>query len=134
MIKIKATVTYKVPEWSYCNHIAGLTKVSKETCRFCVKTGKGNYSCALHNMPLSVEQGYVVSKCPQCVKAGLSRHAEVTEETGNATANINPKDVIKATVTEYRKAYKSMIAQGYPDVVADKLAQKVLLGGKWHEQ
>lgn len=125
MIKIKANVTYKVPDWGYCNHAAGLTKVSKETCRFCVKTGKGSYSCALHNMPLDVEQGYIARKCQQCVKDGFSRHAEIEEDS----VKVNPKDVMKATLSEYRKAYKSLIAQGYPDAVADKLAQKVLLGG-----
>lgn len=126
MIKIKTDVTYKVPEWGYCNHIAGLTKVSKDTCRFCVKTGKGCYSCALHNMPLETEQGNVVNKCPQCIKAGNSKRAVVEEDT----IQVSPKEVMKATLAEYRKVYKNLLDQGYPDVVADKLAQKVLLGGK----
>lgn len=126
MIKIKTTVTYKVPEWGYCNHAAGLTKVSKDMCRFCVKTGKGSFACALHNLPLEVEQGFVAIKCPQCVKAGLSRHAELED----GTVQVDPKDIIKATMSEYRKVYSKLVSQGYPDVVADKLAQKFLLGGE----
>lgn len=127
MIKVKTVVTNKVPEWGYCNHMVGLTKVSKKTCRFCVSTGKGQCSCALYNMPLEVEQSYIANKCHQCIKDGHSKKAEIVDEDAPA---VDPKDVMKATISEYRKAYKSLIAQGYPDVVADKLAQKVLLGGK----
>lgn len=125
MIKIKANVEYKVPDWGYCNHSAGLTRISKERCRFCVETKKGVFSCALHNMPLEAEQGYVAVKCSQCVKNGLTRRAEVVDEE----VQINPQDIIKATLSEYRKVYKQLLAQGYPESIADKLAQKVLLGG-----
>ena len=125
MIKIKATVTYKVPEWCHCNLMVGLTKASKETCRFCVKTGRGAYSCALHNVPLTVEQGWVVNKCAACANVGRRNRVEVTDDD----VKVNPKDIIATVLAEYDKAYKALVAQGFPEAIAVKLAQKSLLGG-----
>ena len=129
MIKIKTTVTNKVPDWGFCNHMVGLTKASKDTCRFCVKTGKGCFSCALYNLPLEVREGNIAKKCPECVQDGHSRKAEIVDDDNN-DVKVDPKDVMRATLSEYRKVYRSLITKGYPDVVADKLAQKALLGGK----
>lgn len=126
MIKIKAKVEYKVPDWGYCNHPSGLFRVSKDKCRFCIETKKGVHACALYNIPLQTEEGYVAVKCPQCVKAGFVHREEIVDEP----VQIDPKDIIKATLSEYRKTYKQLLADGYPEAMADTLAQKVLLGGK----
>ena len=60
MKRVKTTVTYKVPDWEFCN-CSRLGKPTKDMCRFCVKHGK-NYVCVLHNMPLDVVEGILVKK------------------------------------------------------------------------
>lgn len=127
MIKIKAKVEYKVPDWGYCNLQSGLFRAQKAKCRFCVETKKGVHSCALYNVPLQTEEGYIAVKCPKCVKAGFVHREEIAADE---SVQIDPKDIIKATLSEYRKTYKQLLADGYPEAMADTLAQKVLLGGK----
>lgn len=119
MHSISTSVTYKVPDWNYCN-----IKGTKDKCRFCIKSGKGHV-CVLHNMPLASE-GTLVIKERDCIRASAG-YKSVVEDT---EVNIDPKTVMKMTMQEYRKIYNKLLAQGYPDVMADKLAQQSLLGGK----
>lgn len=120
MKRIKTTVTYKVPEWEYCNHHS-MGRPTKDMCRFCVKHGKG-YICVLHNMPLDVQDGVMVKKSCQCMKATAGFSIDAPDPI-----DVNPADIMKATMKEYRKLYTQLIAQGYPDSIADNLAQKMLL-------
>lgn len=120
---VKTTVTYKVPDWAYCNH-SNFGKPTKDMCRFCVKHGK-QYICVLHNMPLEVAEGVLVKKDLSCIRATAGFVSEVED-----TVRIDPKDIIKMTMQEYRKIYRQLIAQGYPEGMADKLAQQALIGGK----
>ncbi len=122
MKKVKTTVTYKVPDWEFCN-CSRLGKPTKDMCRFCVKHGKG-YVCVLHNMLLDVVEGILVKKDMACIKATAGFPSEVED-----TIQVDPKTVMKLTLQEYRKAYKQLIAQGYPDAMADKLAQQITMGG-----
>ena len=123
MKRVKTTVNYKVPDWEFCN-CSRLGKPTKDTCRFCVKHSK-NYVCVLHNMPLDIVEGALVKKDMACIKATAGLPSEVED-----TIQVDPKTVMKMTLQEYRKAYKQLIAQGYPDSMADKLAQQMILGGK----
>lgn len=123
MKRVKATVNYKVPDWEFCN-CSRLGKPTKDMCRFCAKHGKG-YVCVLHNMPLDVVEGALVKKDMACIKATAGFPSEV-----EGTIQVDPKTVMKMTLQEYRNAYKQLIAQGYPDSIADKLAQQMVLGGK----
>lgn len=123
MKKVKTTVTYKVPDWEFCN-CSRLGKPTKDTCRFCVKHGK-SYVCVLHNMPLDMIEGTLVKKDMACIRATAGFTSEVEDDI-----QIDPKAVMKLTLQEYRKAYKQLIAQGYPDAMADKLAQQMIMGGK----
>lgn len=125
---IKQTIKYRVPDWHYCNHIkpGSLGKPSKDVCTFCVKLPKNHgYSCAIYNMPLAVEADGMIQKTRSCVRATAGFKVEVTHEPDSA--NINPKDLIKATLDSYIKTKKDLISQGYPEVMADKLAREVLL-------
>lgn len=124
MKRIKTIVTYKVPDWEYCNH-SSLGQPTKDKCRFCVKQGKA-YVCALHNVPLNVEEGVLVAKHRACVHATFGARVEVTD---NEDIQVDPKAVMKLTMKEYRKAYSKLIKQGYPDAMADKLAQQAVTGG-----
>lgn len=126
MIKVTTKVTYRVPEWAYCNCQATLLKPSKDKCRFCVKDGK-NYRCALYNEMLSTSQGTLVEKTRACVKAGCGFNSEVVDEV---TPAIEPQAIISMAINEYRKVYKSLRDQGYPEPMADKLAQQYMNGGK----
>lgn len=122
MKKVKTTVNYKVPDWVFCN-CSRLGKPTKDMCRFCVKHGK-NYVCVLHNMPLEVVEGTLVKKDTACIKATAGFPSEVED-----TVQVDPKTVMKMTMQEYRKAYNKLVGQGYPDAMADKLAQQLILGG-----
>lgn len=122
MKKVKTTVTYKVPDWEFCN-CSRLGKPTKDMCRFCVKHGKG-YVCVLHNMPLDTVEGILVKKDMACVRATAGFTSEVEDDI-----QVDPKAVMKLTLQEYRNAYKQLIAQGYPDAMADKLAQQMTMGG-----
>ena len=122
MKRVKTTVNYKVPDWEFCNY-SRLGKPTKDMCRFCVKHGK-NYICVLHNMPLDIVEGTLVKKDIACIKATTGFPSEV-----EGTIQVDPKTVMKITLQEYRKAYKQLIAQGYPDSISDKLAQQMTMGG-----
>ena len=76
-------------------------------------------------MPLDIVEGALVKKDMACIKATAGLPSEVED-----TIQVDPKTVMKMTLQEYRKAYKQLIAQGYPDSMADKLAQQMILGGK----
>ena len=122
MKRVKVTVTYKVPDWEFC-HCSSFGKPTKDVCRFCVKHGKGRVS-VLHNMPLDLYEGILIKKDMACVRATAGFTSEVED-----TVQVDPKTVMKMTIQEYRKTYKQLIAQGYPDAMADKLAQQMTMGG-----
>ena len=117
MKKLTATVTFKVPDGLYCNH--SMQKSTPNTrCRFCTDLGKGVFVCVLHNEPLAVMSGYLISKTKACIaKQGTVEDAPI----------VPPKELIKFAVTEYRKIYKSLLAQGIPESLADKMAQAEVL-------
>lgn len=119
MRSIKTTVTYKAPEWAYCNCSAK----GKDTCRFCTKNGKG-HMCVLYNVPLEEVNG-LIRKDVACAKCTCCDQAGCQDDT-----QVSPKMVMKLTMQEYRKVYKKLVSQGYPDAMADKLAQQAILGGK----
>lgn len=122
MKRVKTTVTYKVPDWEFCN-CSSFGKPTKDVCRFCVKHGKCHV-CVLHNMLLDLYEGILIKKDTACVRATAGFTSEVED-----TVQVDPKTVMKMTLQEYRKAYKQLIAQGYPDAMADKLAQQMTMGG-----
>ena len=122
MKRVKTVVTYKVPDWEFCNCLS-FGKPTKDACRFCVKHGKG-YVCVMHNMPLDMVEGILIKKDLACVRATAGFTSEVED-----TVQVDPKTVLKMTLQEYRKTYKQLIAQGYPDAMADKLAQQMTMGG-----
>ena len=120
---VKTTVNYKVPDWEFCN-CSRLGKPTKDMCRFCVKHGK-NYVCVLHNMPLDVVEGILVKKDTACIRATAGFPSEVEDDI-----QVDPKAVMKMTMQEYQKIYKQLLAQGYTDTMANKLAQQMVLGGE----
>lgn len=128
MKQIKTRITYKVPDWDFCN-CSSFGKPTKDVCRFCVKVGK-KHVCVLHNMPLEVQEGFLIKKDAMCIKATAGFAVEVTDVAEEPDIKVDPKTVMKMALQEYRKVYKQLVSQGYPDAMADKLAQQYLLGGK----
>lgn len=128
LAKVTTKVTYRVPTWAYCNMQATvLGQPSKEKCRFCVKE-KGYHRCALYDEVLSTEEGTLIKKARACQKAmaGFDIEAGPKDETGPA---VDPKKLMKLTITEYNKVRKQLLGQGYPEAIADKLAYDYIMGG-----
>lgn len=127
LTKVTTNITYKVPDWEFCN-IQGsiLGRPSKERCRFCIKEGS-QHRCALYNMPLDVTEGVLAQKAPQCLRASAGLSSIVSDEP---EVQVDPKLIIKTTIHEYEKLRKKLVAQGYPEAIAIKVAQEALIGGK----
>ena len=129
--KVTTEVTYKVPAWQYCNMVqaGSINKPAKELCRFCVKDGR-MYRCALYNMPLDIAHSVYPKKTRDCERAvaGFRSIAVDIEEPDNGPA-VDPKLLVKATITEYEKTRKKLLAQGYPAAVAEQAAKEFLMGG-----
>lgn len=128
---VTTKITYKVPAWQYCNlnsHKIGVP--SSEKCRFCVKE-KGYHRCALYNELLSTEGKDVVLKARACERAvcGFKSVVEDVEEVDNGPS-VDPKYLMKTTIQEYLKTKNKLLSQGYPEFVADKVAQQYVLGDK----
>lgn len=123
MKKITTNVTYRVPDWCYCNH-SKLGRPLKDMCRFCTKHGSA-YVCTLHNMPLVVEEGKLIRKDDACIKATYGAKSVVEDEI-----SVDPAQLIKLTIKEYRKVYSKLTKDGYPDAMAHELALQHLSGGK----
>lgn len=122
MKRIKTVITYRVPDWCFCN-CSNFGRPTKELCRFCVKHGR-DYVCVLHNMPLDIQEGFLVKKDEECVRATAGFKSEVPD-----VVQADPKLVMRTTMQEYRKVYRQLIMQGYTDIMADKIAQQTIMGG-----
>ena len=120
--KVKTQLTYRVPAGCYCNITTGMLGTpTKDKCRFCVKD-RGGYVCVLHNIPLTVESKELPLKCRKCVKATAGFASVVEDEP----IQVDPQVIIKMAVDDYRKIYKKLRTQGYPESMADKLAKKYM--------
>lgn len=127
MKRIKTTITYKVPSWEYCNH-EKMFKPSKDTCRFCVPTGK-NYTCALYNMPLSTVDNLLIEKTHQCVRATAGFGGPVEDVVPEPHISIDPSLIMKVAINGYTKVYKDLVNQGYPAALAEEAAKQYMLEG-----
>ena len=121
MRKVKQTLTYKVPSWNFCNSDKTL-KIGKETCRFCVKTRLG-YICTLYEENLSESHG-AVSKCPQCIELTAGFTVDISEPE---TPTVDPRFIMRETLTIYKKTLNDLISQGYPRQMAESIATKYVL-------
>lgn len=127
--KITTEVTYKVPAWGYCNLQGNaFGQPSKEKCRFCVKDGK-NYRCALYNAILDVHNGTLIEKNKHCERATAGFNSIVTDVTPEPREPVvDPKRLMKTTMKLYVSTKKKLLAQGYPEPLADQAAQEFVLG------
>lgn len=128
MRRRKATITFKVPSWNYCNHqnLLNVAKPEKTTCRFCIQW-KHTCTCVLTNKQL-MKDGELIHKTRSCIIAtcGFGDATEICEEPVKPA--VDPKMIAKVVLDEYRNTYKGLIDEGYSAVVADKVAREVVLG------
>lgn len=132
--KITTNITHKVPAWEFCNlQSEKLGMPSKEKCRFCIKE-KTHHRCALYNTVLNTENGTFVVKTVDCARATAGFKSIVKdvepEPVAPAEPVVEPKLLMKVTLQEYIKTRKKLLAQGYPEAIAEKVAQEFVLGGK----
>ena len=117
MKRLTTKVTYKVPIGPYCNHTMQKS-TSLTRCRFCTDLGKGKFTCVLHNDQLALLGGILVQKSPAC----MSKQGVVED-----VPTVQPKDLMTYAVKEYRKLYQNLLRQGFPEPIADKMAQEGVL-------
>ena len=123
MRKIKLEVKLRVPSWNFCtlDDFTPNGRFSKDVCRFCVKT-KNGYHCMLHDEGLAADHSFV-HKCPKCID--VTAGFQLEEEP--VVPPVDPKVVIRETLTEYKKVVAQLMAQGYPPALAETLATKYML-------
>lgn len=126
MQKVKMTVVTKVPGWHFCNsdEISLSTTPSQKKCKFCDRV-KGGYKCLLYDEYLS-STTTLVDKCPQCIKATNDATVEIVD----SVPSVDPKLIIRESIDGYIKTVNSLMAQGYPQPLAETVARKYMLGEK----
>ena len=124
---IESTITYRVPNWNFCNvdRFDIDATPSKQVCQFCIKT-KDGHRCALYDQPL-MSDGKQIQKVRQCCKA-TAGFASVIAPAIEETPTIKPKDLIEATINMYNKTVNELLSQGYPRQMAELAAKKHVLG------
>lgn len=125
MRKIKLDVQCRVPSWNYCDIDTPTAdmRFSKEKCRFCVATKRGNY-CSLFDAQLTSDANFV-HKTAQCIKATAGYAVSVDEPT---TPTVDPKLIIRETLKAYNKTLRDLMSEGYPRAMAETLATKYVTG------
>lgn len=125
MKRIKSTITYDVPNWNFCNsdNLIDGGDLSKNTCRFCIKTKSGHH-CVLYNESLSVNDG-LIQKVRACCKAAAGYQSSI--DAAPRVPTINPKELMKRTITLYNNTLNDLLKQGYPRAIAEEVAKKYIL-------
>ena len=62
--------------------------------------------------------GFVQQQCDSCM-----RKQGVVEDV----STVPPKDLMAYAIKEYRKLYQDLLHQGFPEPIADKMAQEGVL-------
>ena len=125
MRNVKLDMKVRVPSWNYCtlDDFTANGRFSKEVCRFCVKV-KGGYRCALYDEPLAADQDFV-HKARRCIRMS----AGYPDEVAPPVPPVDPKIVMRETIKEYKKAVAYLRSQGYPQGMAETIAEQSVLGG-----
>lgn len=123
------TLQCRVPSWNFCNY-DGFTpdnRYSKELCRFCVSTKQGHY-CSLHDTWLTSDKNFV-HKTEPCIKA-TAGYAITVDEPVPTGPVVEPSLIIQEAIALYRKTVCDLVKQGYPQSMAETIADKYVKGIK----
>lgn len=125
MRNVKLDMKVRIPSWNYCtlDDFTANGRFSKDVCRFCVKT-KGGHRCALYDEPLSADENFV-HKTRRCIRVS----AGYPDEPQLPVAIPSPQVVMSEAIKEYKKAVTYLRSQGYPQGLAETLAEQSVLGG-----
>lgn len=126
MRKIKVDLKCRVPSWNYCNYDGPTAdqRYSKELCRFCVSTKKGNY-CSLHDTQLMADKNFV-HKTPDCIRSTAGFAISIDEPVPEF--NVDPKLIVASAIKSYNKTLAELLKQGYPRNLAETLAMQYTIG------
>lgn len=126
MRNVKLDMKVRVPSWDFCtlDDFTANGRFSKETCRFCTKT-KGGHRCTLFDEALAADATFV-HKTPRCIRMS----AGYPDEPQQPVATPSPHTVMSEAIKEYKKTVLYLRSQGYPQSMAEMLAEQSVLGGK----
>ena len=125
MKNITSKVTYTVPHWNFCNNdYIKDGELTNKRCQFCIKTRDG-YECLLYNQELS-SKGKLINKVRECCKATAGFESTI-DATVTTTPSVDPKQLMKLTIDMYTKTVKDLLSQGYPQQIAESIAQQFVL-------
>lgn len=130
MKKIRTEVIYKVPHWAFCNCDANeMNDVTKDVCKFCVKTGDGERRCLLYDEGLSYIDG-LVHKAKRCKEATAGIRSVIeSDRVEPAGPSVQPKVLIAQAIELYSKTANDLLKQGYPRPIAEQVAKQHITGG-----
>lgn len=121
MKSVTSKVTYKVPNWNFCNHDNLFDgDLNKMTCSFCQKQKNGTYKCLLYNKELCTN-GRLINKLPPCIEATISSGGEV-EQDHNET-----RQQLEQSVDTLLRTIQDLMKQGYPYELAQAVAKEYVL-------
>lgn len=122
MRKLKTTVNYRVSDGLYCNLTTKRFKgnPAEQRCRFCTNLDERGYVCVLHNERLSLDDGYLIRKAPNCL---YHKGVEI-EDTDKVT--LQPQDIVNWAIDEYSRIYNQLINDGYPVKLAMDAAKEMV--------
>lgn len=127
MKSIKSTVHYTVPNWNFCNsdNLSAAGEMTSQLCRFCIKS-KAGYRCLLYDESLMTKHE-LIYKVRACCKATAGFESVIEPPQQEATPVIPPKELMKHTLTTYKKLVNDLVSQGYPRSMAEQAAEKSML-------
>lgn len=129
MRKVKLKLQCQLPSWNFCNYDGPTAdnRISKECCKFCSKHKKGGHHCLLFDKSLKSDERFVY-KTEDCITATAGFGVEIVPTT--QVPAVDPKAIAKEVIKQYTKVLNDLLAQGYPQYMADSLAKKYVTGEK----
>lgn len=125
MRNIKLDMKVRVPSWDFCtlDDFTANGRFSKETCRFCVKTKNGHH-CVLFDEDLAADTKFV-HKAHRCIRVSAGYPDEAP-----AALTVDPALLMRETIKQYKKTVAQLTAHGYPQSMAESVAEQHIMGGK----
>lgn len=125
MKNVKLNMKVRIPSWNFCtlDEFTANGRYSKETCRFCQRT-KGGYKCSLYDEVLAADPTFV-HKCQRCIRVSAGFPDEELQ-----APSVDPALIMKETIKQYKKTVQQLLAQGYPQTMAENIAEQFTIGGR----
>jgi hypothetical protein len=112
MLKVEATINYKIPHNEYCNMPGG------ELCRFAVPDDI-HLRCVLHDEELTALRG-AVKKCDACLDCRYTRKCKIEDPV----VDLDPKTIIRVTLQEFIRIYRGLRNRRISEGMALEMARE----------